>query len=45
MLKYDEQYSIKSSLELGMYPLETSRDMRKLKWEYNVRNMPKRRQS
>ena len=29
--------------ELGMYPLETNRDARKLKWQYKVRNMPKKR--
>ena len=29
--------------ELGMYPLETNRDVRKLKWQYKVRNMPKKR--
>ena len=29
--------------DLGMYPLKTNRDMRKLKWQYRVRNMPKKR--
>ena len=29
--------------ELGMCPLETNRDVRKLKWQYKVRNMPKKR--
>ena len=29
--------------ELGMYPLKTNRDVRKLKWQYKVRNMPKKR--
>ena len=29
--------------ELGMYPLETNRDVRNLKWQYQVRNMPKKR--
>ena len=29
--------------ELGMYPLETNRHMRKLKWQYIVRNMPGKR--
>ena len=29
--------------ELGMHPLKTNRGMRKLKWQYNVRNMPKKR--
>ena len=29
--------------ELGMYPLKTNRDVRKLKWPYTVRNMPKTR--
>lgn len=29
--------------ELGMYPLKTNRDVRKLKWQYKVRNMPKHR--
>ena len=28
--------------ELGMPPLKTNRDVRKLKWPYNVRNMPKK---
>ena len=26
-----------------MYPLKTNRDVRKLKWQYDVRNMPKKR--
>ena len=29
--------------ELGMYPLETNRDVRKLKWQYKVKNMAKKR--
>ena len=29
--------------ELGMYPLETNRDVRKLKWQHNVKNMPEKR--
>ena len=29
--------------ELGMYPLTTNRDVRKLKWQYKVRNMTKKR--
>ena len=29
--------------ELGMYPLETIRDVRKLKWQYKVNNMPEKR--
>ena len=29
--------------ELEMYPLETNRDTRKLKWLYKVRRMPKKR--
>ena len=29
--------------ELGMYPRETNRDVRKLKWQRKVRNMPKKR--
>ena len=29
--------------ELEMYPLETKRDVRKLKWPYKVRNMPNKR--
>ena len=29
--------------ELRMYPLKTNRDVRKLKWQYDVRNMPKKR--
>ena len=29
--------------ELGMYPLKTSRDVRTLRWQYEVRNMPKKR--
>ena len=29
--------------ELGMYPLNTIRDVRKLKWKYKVRNTPKKR--
>ena len=35
--------NIVSKAELGMYPLETNRDVRKLKWQYKVRNMPKKR--
>ena len=26
-----------------MYPLETNRDVRKLKWQYKVKNMPEKR--
>ena len=37
--------NIVSKAELGMYPLETNRDVRKLKWQYKVRNMPKKRLS
>ena len=29
--------------ELGMYPLKTIRDVRKLKWQYKVKNMPNKR--
>ena len=29
--------------KLGMYPLKTSKDGRKLKLQYNLRNMPKKR--
>ena len=29
--------------ELGMYPLETKRDVRKLKWQYKVSDMPEKR--
>ena len=29
--------------ELGMHPLKTNRDTRKLKWEYKVRTMPTKR--
>ena len=29
--------------ELGMHPLKTNRNMRKLKWQYQVRNIPKKR--
>ena len=29
--------------ELGICPLKTNRDVRKLKWQYKVRNMPKKR--
>ena len=29
--------------ELEMYPLETHRDARKLKWHYIVNNMPEKR--
>ena len=29
--------------ELGMYPLKTNRDTRKLKWQCNVRIVPKKR--
>ena len=34
-----------SRAELGMHPLNTNRDMRKLKWQYEVlvRNIPKKR--
>ena len=28
---------------LGMYPLKTNRDARKLKWQYKVKNMPEKR--
>ena len=28
--------------ELGMYPLETKRDARKLKWRYKVKNTPEK---
>ena len=28
---------------LGMHPLKTNGDMRKLKWQYEVRNVPKKR--
>ena len=31
--------------ELGMYPLQTNGDVRKLKWQNKVRNMPKKRLS
>ena len=30
--------------ELGMYPIKTNRDARKLKWQYKVNNMPEKRQ-
>ena len=26
-----------------MYPLETNRDVRKLKWQYKVKNMPEKK--
>ena len=29
--------------ELGMHPRKTNRDMRKLKWQYKVRDMPENR--
>ena len=29
--------------ELGMYQLETNRDVRKLKWQYKVKNVPEKR--
>ena len=29
--------------ELGMYPPRTSRDVKTLKWQYKIRNMPKKR--
>ena len=29
--------------EMAMYPLKTSRDVRELKWQYKVRNLPKKR--
>ena len=29
--------------ELGMYPLKTHRGVRKLKWQYEVKNVPKKR--
>ena len=29
--------------ELGMHPLETDRDVRKLKWQYKLKNMPEKR--
>ena len=31
--------------ELGMYQLETNRDVRKLKWQYELKNMPEKRLS
>ena len=30
------------SEELGMYPLKTKRDVRKLKWQHEVNNMPEK---
>ena len=30
-------------VELGMYPLETNRDVRNLKLQYKVKNMPEKR--
>ena len=42
MLKHDEQYTLLRA-ELGMYPLETNRDTRKLKRQYKARNMPTKR--
>ena len=32
-----------SRAELGTYPLKTNRDARKLKWQYEVKNMPEKR--
>ena len=29
--------------ELGVYPLKTNRDARKLKWQHQARNMPEKR--
>ena len=29
--------------ELGLYPLKTNRDVRKLKWQYKVKDMPEKR--
>ena len=29
--------------ELGMYPPKTIRDLRKLEWQYKVRNVPEKR--
>ena len=29
--------------ELGMYPLKTNRDVRKLNWQYEVNDMPEKR--
>ena len=30
-------------VELGRHPPKTNRDVRKLKWQYEVRSMPKKR--
>ena len=32
-----------SRAELGMYPLKTNRDLRKLEWQYKIQNMPEKR--
>ena len=32
-----------SRAELGLYPLETNRDARKLKWQYKLKHMPEKR--
>ena len=31
------------SAERGMYPLERNKDVRKLEWQYKVKNMPEKR--
>ena len=41
MLKNDEQSVLRA--ELGMYPLKTNRDMRKLRWQYSVKKMQRER--
>ena len=43
MLKYSSTTSSTVlRAEMGMYPLQTNRGVRKLKWQHKARNMPKR---
>ena len=35
--------ALRAELLIGMYPLKTNRDMRKLKWQYEVKNLPEKR--
>ena len=35
--------TISNTVKLGMHPLETNRDARKLIWQYTVNNMPEKR--
>ena len=34
---------LRAELLIGMYPIQTNRDVRKFKWQYQVKNMPEKR--